>query len=125
MKLKSTIQSIFIIYLLILFSAVRYYNDPLYASSRALAKNGSPSSIELTTHYTLVVPDWSQKTDPGHKNFLKFARTLNEVNHGESRDNSMQRMREDKLDMPSDWFYSDGWRELTLDQKRTLVAGCV
>ena len=27
--------------------------------------------------------------------------------------------------MPVHWFYSDGWRELTLDQKRTLVAGCV
>ena len=113
----------FIIYLLILCSAIRYYNDSAYATDGELAENEYQSSITLTTHYTLVVPDWSQKTDQEHKDFLKFARTLNEVNHGESEGNSVQRMREDKLDMPAYWFYADGWRELTLDQKRALLAG--
>ena len=125
MKLKSIIQSIFVLYLLILFSAVRHYNDPVYSGSGKLAENELQSSAALTAHYTLVIPDWSRNTDSKHKDFLEFARTLNEVNHGESEDNSVQRMREDKLEMPAYWFYSDGWRELTLDQKRTLVAGCV
>ena len=125
MKLKNFIRSIFILYLLILFSAVRYYNDPAYADISEAAENEYQTSAALTTHYTLVVADWSHRTNPEHKDFLEYALTLNEVKHGESEDNSVQRMREDKLEMPEYWFYHAGWQELTLDQKRTLVTGCV
>jgi len=82
-------------------------------------------SNALETHYTLVVPDWSRRTNSEHKDFIKFALSLNEVKNGRSEDNSVQRMREDKLEMPAYWFYAEGWQELTLDQKRTLVTGCV
>ena len=123
MKLKNFIHSVFILYILILFCAVRYYNDSAYADDGELAGNVYQTSTTLTTHYTLVVPDWSSKTNPEHKDFLKFALTLNEINHGESEGNSVQRMREDKLEMPSYWFYLGGWQKLSLDQKRILLTG--
>jgi hypothetical protein len=123
MKLKNFLHSIIILYLIVLFSAVRYYNDPAYADIGEAAENEYQTSAALTTHYTLVVADWSHRTNPEHKDFLKFALTLNEVKHGESEDNSVQRMREDKHEMPEYWFWHEGWQELSLDQKRTLLAG--
>jgi len=82
-------------------------------------------SNAVTSWNSRVVPNNRYGNHSEHKEFLEFARTINEVNHGESKDNLVQRMREDKLEMPSYWFYPEGWQELTLDQKRTLVAGCV
>jgi hypothetical protein len=123
-KRKNFIHSIFILYLLIMCCAVRYFNDPVYADSTTPAEYESQTSHGTDLRTTPRVAYWRYGPQSKHKDFLKFALTLNEVNHGENEGNSVQRMREDKLEMPVYWFYAEGWQELTLDQKRTLVAGC-
>jgi hypothetical protein len=125
MKLQYFSKSILIIALIFLFYADEYYPGPVSANNGESAEYEYQTSDALETHYTLVVPDWSHRTNSEHKDFLKFALSLNEVKHGESKGNSVQRMREDKLEMPEYWYFQDGWQELSLDQKRTLVTGCV
>ena len=125
MKRKDLIHSIFIIYIFALCCAIRYYATPAYADNSNLTEYAYQTSGIVASRSTPTVAYWRYGNRSKHQDFIKFALTLNEVNHGESEGNAVQRMREEKLDMPAHWFYSDGWQELTLDQKRTLVAGCV
>ena len=125
MKLKNFIHSIFILYILALCCVARHYAAPVYADNSNSTEYEYQMSDAGESQYTLVLANNRYGHHSAHKNFIKFARSLNEVNHGESEGNSVQRMREDKLEMPVYWFYHAGWQELTLDQKRTLVTGCV
>lgn len=125
MKRTSFIYSIFILYLLALCCTVRHYAVPVYADSGNSAEYAYQMSDADGSNYTLSAPNNRYGNHSAHGDFIKFALTMNEVNHGEDSDNSVQRMREGKLDLPAYWFYSEGWQELTLDQKSTLVAGCL
>ena len=125
MKRKNIMTSIFILYLLTVCCALRHYAGPAYADSSDSPGYGSKISDVANSYNNWIVPNNRYGNNSEHIDFIKFAFTLNEVNHGEDSDNSVQRMREDKLEMPAYWFYAEGWHELTLDQKRTLVAGCV
>ena len=125
MKLKNCIHSIFILYILALCCAIRHYATPVYADNSDVTEYVYQSSSNVGQGNTSTAAYRRYGHNSMHQDFIKFGLSLNEVNHGKSEGNAVQRMREEKLDMPAYWFYSDGWRELTLDQKRTLVAGCV
>ena len=125
MKRQNFITGIFILYILGLCCAVRHYTAPAYADNGESKEYEYQMSDTVSSGYSRVVPNNRYGNHSDHKDFLKFALSLNEVNHGESDGNAVQRMREHKLEMPAYWFYAEGWQELTLDQKRTLVAGCV
>jgi len=123
LKLTNFIKSILILSILTLFCAVRHFAPPVYAGNRGSSESEDLISGGLTTSYTLVIPDWSKGTDFDHRDFIEFALSLNEVKHGESEGNAVQRMREDRLEIPKFWFCQEGWQELSIEQKRTLLAG--
>lgn len=123
MKRKSINYSIFILYLLTLSCAVRYYNDPAHVNNSSIGESENQTSNDTIYQKSPVVTYGCYGHRSRHQDFIKYALSLNEVHHGESQGNAVQRMREDKLEMPEYWFYNEGWQELKLDQKRALLAG--